>query len=144
MKNLPIAHRKALEADKAFIADSYIRSSRTIVNITPGADKSYSRGFFKGRRKRLETLEARSAQFTVAYDTEEPEHIIGWICHEGPILHYIFIKKHYRGMRVARKLFEEAFAGVTHGPIYATTTSCHGNPFFSAFKSTLKYIGLDS
>lgn len=44
----------------------------------------------------------------VAYDVGEPGLVLGWVCWEGELLHYVYVKKLARGLGVGRWLMGQA------------------------------------
>ena len=46
----------------------------------------------------------RHSATTVAFLPEEPDEILGWVCTDGFILHYVYVKQAYRRRDVATKL----------------------------------------
>jgi len=51
------------------------------------------------------------AKFVLAVDPEDAQHILGWLCHEGPSVHYVYVKSTYRGQGLARSLLAAAGLG---------------------------------
>lgn len=73
---------------------------------------AFARGVTKDTYMRLhhmvvERVIARSVMY-VACDAEDPTVCYGFICVEGPTLHYLFVKRRFRGLGIARRLLSEA------------------------------------
>lgn len=114
--------RAGVADDRAFIEASWRRSySPTPWTRCPGGLEEYK----ATQGKVIETALASSAVL-VAYPAANdqrparPEQILGWLCHRGPVLHYLYVKPYYRRQGLAKALIVQALAGAavaytTHG-----------------------------
>lgn len=111
MDILTASTRAATRDDLPFIFDSYWRSYIAYV----GRPRSSG---LQRLRDRLSLLWLR-AKFIVACDPENPSHLLGWICTEGSVIHYVYVKSAYREQGLARTMI--AAAGLASSDVlYAT------------------------
>jgi len=54
----------------------------------------------------------------VAHWPGEPDHLLGFVCGRGPVVHYVYVKQPYRRRRLGRSLFEHAVRDTRE--VYAT------------------------
>lgn len=95
--------------DVALITNSWLTSYRDSCHVWGVPDRSY----YWCEHKVLEHLIPRSA-VVVACLEEDPNVILGWIAYEMAedgvmVLHYLYVKKHFRGMNIAKRLFQEVW-----------------------------------
>lgn len=109
---LPIEIREATDADFPFILDSWRKSYRE-VHATRFPKIPFG-PIFDERTKRLRGR----ANWLVACAPDDRDYIFGWICGEPPMLHYVYVKKPYRGYGVAKRLIMSDWGvsvpGATH------------------------------
>ena len=48
----------------------------------------------------------KNARVVVACDPADPDTLAGCMVHEGPVLHFIYVKSHMRGLGIARELLQ--------------------------------------
>lgn len=97
---LDIATRAATRKDLPFLFDSYWRSYIAYMGRPKESALMRLRDRFSGLWLR--------AQFVLVVDPDDAQHILGWICHEGPVLHYTYVKAAYRGQGLARSMIAAA------------------------------------
>jgi hypothetical protein len=104
---LPIHVRPALEADAAFIFNSWLKSFRDSSFAAPVSNETY----FTEQHKLIERLLKRCKVF-IACEPQDHTNIYGWVCfeeHEGVFtLHYAYIKHNFRMLGIAKELLKES------------------------------------
>ena len=96
--------RPALEVDMDSVRDSWARSLR---------DGAIPSGRTKDVHEHVVSVLARcGAEVLVAeIDLEDGESFLaGWVCHEGAVIHYVFVKLSCRGQGLAKALLAAAGA----------------------------------
>lgn len=93
--------------DYEFILNSWLQSYRDGATGSQlarrmSADRYFSDEGFKGGIIRALT----SGTVTVACDTDDPETIYGWACHDGDVLHYVYVRSAWRRKGLGRTLAE--------------------------------------
>lgn len=103
---LPV--RVARDTDIAFIVDAWKRSYEGAAAV-----KMCDREFYRIEMERLiKRLFGRDGVSTlIAYDPDDDDHMVGFACFtvHNPSraeLHYIYVKKDFRGKGIARRLLE--------------------------------------
>ena len=105
--------RKAGPADLAFAFDTWRHSYKHQKPLT-WDDKTYNL-FMSDRMRRLH----KRATILVATFVDYDDDLVGWVCAEPPLLHYVFVKKIYQNQGVARQLI--AAAGFPQdAPVFCT------------------------
>lgn len=102
--------RRADADDAAFVFSYWLRDYYEHSAFAKGIDKTL---FMHLHHLLLERIIARSVIHIVC-DVEDPSVCYGFICAEGPVLHYIFVKRRFRRLGLARRLLREA--GLEAGP----------------------------
>jgi ribosomal protein S18 acetylase RimI-like enzyme len=99
--------RPATERDLPFIFSSWLRSYR---NESKFARNISSSVFYEWHHKVIERFFERDRVALIAHAPGEPEVILGYLCAEssGNIIQYIYVKKAFRKMGIAKKLYEHA------------------------------------
>jgi GNAT superfamily N-acetyltransferase len=68
--------------------------------------------FYKWHQKAIERIIERGAQIRIVHPAGDPETILGFACLElwdqKPLIHFVYIKKAFRGMGLAKQLLPEA------------------------------------
>lgn len=105
---LTVVIRDAGGSDWPFIKDSWASSLRGNKrsdgdDLTP-TDAPLAHGWYRKIKERVSGLRMRGATFLVACDPTDTSQIIGWVCFEKPVLHYVFVKIYFRGQGIARQL----------------------------------------
>lgn len=98
--------RGARSDDIRFVFDSWLRSWRK----SPWAGVIPNNMYFPLTRSTIEQLIARGAELKVACLESNPDHILGWICHElnGPkaVVHYLYVKDPYLPLGIGEALIQ--------------------------------------
>jgi hypothetical protein len=88
--------------DHNFIYNSWINSYR---DYAPWAKADVPRAtIYKRLRERIDNLLLRGCELKIACDPEDTNLILGWMCAEPPVLHYIYVKEAYRHQGIALTL----------------------------------------
>lgn len=94
--------------EMAFILDGWIRSWRT----SPWAGCIPNNLIWEVTRSCIASLMLRGARIDVAEvsRTDGTPRLVGFVCYEGDVLHYVFVKRTgFRGLGIGRLLVEHAF-----------------------------------
>jgi hypothetical protein len=104
-KDLPVATELPLvigpvggEVEMPFIYSSWLKSNRK----SPMTADVRNDVYFSYHHRLIERLVERGATIQVA---KSEGVIVGWICSEGPVLHYVYVKSAFRDFGVAKKLW---------------------------------------
>lgn len=93
--------RAAKPEDTSFVLDAWRRSFEDAPAVR-GADREHYRiELTRAIRRLLDKAECR-----VACDPEDEDTIVGFAAFTGDELHYVYVKKDFRGMGVARQLLD--------------------------------------
>lgn len=93
-------------SDTDFIYSTWIKSYRT-----SGFARGISSPLYEmGQRSRIDRILSKETTYIyVATDKDTPELIFGYIVGEGDaILHYLYVKSHYRKQGIGKELLGEA------------------------------------
>lgn len=102
--------REGTEHDTSLVYSSWLRSYYPS-NAVRGVTRDL---YYKEQHRIIERL-LESADLTIVADKSDPDNIIGWMLSDHGWLHYIFVKKDYRHMGMAKKLLStEEWIGCTH------------------------------
>lgn len=131
--NIDVLTREATRKDLPFLFDSYWRSYVAYAGRPRESALMRLRDRFSGLWLR--------AKFILAVNPESPEHILGWVCYEGPVIHYAYVKAAYRNQGLAQMLCDIAESArmpgaAERGPLYAT----HWTPTAQLIASTHQNI----
>ncbi len=108
--------RPAEENDISFVFNSWLRSYQSSDFAKGIPPKLY----FPHHHQIIERILQRGGKLTIACLQDEPSAILGWLCIEGKVLHYVYVKKPYRQLGIATKLIDgNRFVVYTH-QTYAT------------------------
>ena len=109
MSEFPI--RPGAVTDRSFIFDSW-RHSFWDAPAVRGMGRDQ---YFADMGRRVEALLDRTAVL-VAHDPADPDIILAWACIEPPAVHYVFVRKDFRGLGLARALVSsiEGLTTFTH------------------------------
>jgi hypothetical protein len=130
--------RPARAEDIPFIFDNWLEGYRDAVVPRGGARDRY----YRQQRRRLTMLWNRGARFLVAVDPTEPDFLYGFICAELPLLHYVCVKKPFRGNGVALQLLAAAGLGGA-SPLLVTHWTGVCDKLAIKRPALLKYVGTD-
>lgn len=107
--------RPARTEDTEFVFATWLRSYR---HASQFAKKISNEVYYRWHHKVIERILARGAQVYIAHPIGEPEVILGYICLESQdklVVHYIYVKKAFRKMGVAKMLYTPEIGDVfTH------------------------------
>jgi GNAT superfamily N-acetyltransferase len=98
--------------DLNFVFATWLRSYRH--------DSAFARSisndiYYHWHHKIIENAIRRGAYIVIAHPKDSPEVIVGYACVEGSTLHYVYVKKAFREMGIARTLLKHApFKEYTH------------------------------
>jgi hypothetical protein len=93
--------RGAIESDRAFILDSWIKSYQSLM---PAYAKSYGMSRWDWTKRAAEWC-LNGGRAMVMYPDGHEDVILGWACAEGTsTLHYVFVKHDVRKYGIAREL----------------------------------------
>ena len=102
-QELPIQIRQGRETDIPFIANSWLTSYRN----SPWAKNMTNTVFFTEHRRLIDDLFATSF-VDIVHDSEDDDQIIGYmvsaIIDGVKVLHYIYVKKPFRELKIAKLL----------------------------------------
>lgn len=88
-----------------FILDAWARSYRD----SPWSGTITNDKYAEISRWTITSLVARGAKVLVAIPELGPRRVVGFVCYEKPdVLHYVYVKKNFRGNGVARLLVDAA------------------------------------
>lgn len=59
-------------------------------------------------RRRITSLLQDQSRFRVSCDPEDDDQILGWVCADAPVLHYLYVKQPFRRQGIARQLLAAA------------------------------------
>lgn len=97
--------RTAKNEDLGFILNSWLKSYRD--SIFSQSIKDYN--YYPYQEERIKgILNAEGSAALIVCDPEDEDHILGYVVFNafGPMLHYIYIKRHFRGFGLAKYLLE--------------------------------------
>ena len=107
--------RLAKQDDLNFIFSCWLRSYR---HASQFAKKISNDIFYKFHHKLIEGIIIRGAQIRIAHPVGDPDTILGFSClemwQEKPVVHFVYIKKAFRNMGIAKKLVWETEGFFTH------------------------------
>lgn len=102
--------RRADADDAAFVFSYWLRDHYEHSAFAKGVSKST---YMQLHHLLLERTIARSTMW-VACDVDQPDVLFGFICTEGDTLHYLFVKRRFRGFGIGGRLLSAA--GMASGP----------------------------
>lgn len=97
----PFLVRAARDSDYAFVLDTWRRSFESAPAVA-GADPSAYELEMKFVIARL----FKTSEVLIACDTEDEDTLLGFASISGPTLNYVYVRKDFRNMGVARTLLE--------------------------------------
>lgn len=99
--------REANLNDLPFIYSTWLRSYR---HSSQFAKKISNNVFFDWHHKVIDRFIERGGRILIAHAIGEPEVILGYLCREATsdILQYVYVKKAFRKMSIAKKLYESS------------------------------------
>lgn len=117
VQDLEIATRQGTKADWAFV---YATMLRNLKGSAPFARRISNTVFFALHHEVIERILARGGELVIAHPEDDPQTILGYLLFERAaphakvagvavpeiILHWVYVKKAFRGYGVARTLFQ--------------------------------------
>jgi hypothetical protein len=123
MHEVDVKLREMRPSDEAFIANSWKESFRW----SPSVRWIPNGPYFGEMNKRVRDIVAR-AKVLVACNPVADDHIVGWCCTEGNVLHYVYVKTPLRGNGYAMALIERSFGSIP-SPVRVTHWTEHCERF---------------
>jgi GNAT superfamily N-acetyltransferase len=114
--------RPGLPEDFELVGDSWRRSfSDTFEARAPQLSD------YIGAQRQAVAQCLRTSAVAVAYSVEEPDEAMGWICYRPPsVVHYVYVKRDYRGRGIGRELWSHA-TSAANGRVWVT----HRTPYLA-------------
>lgn len=133
----PIIIRQGIEQDVPFVISSWLKSYRQSNSASSMEGDTYFSTHGKAIKHLLPYF--RSA---IACDPDNIQDIYGYIVyHESvsvPIIHYIYVKKHFRTMKIATRLLDIALDGSKE--FITTHATEKGRELFESTKKKNFYV----
>lgn len=109
----PLVVRAGGPEDHPLVVDSWMRCAQiSKLGIALGSQ------FGVEHESLISRVLAMPTALRVLAPADEPSAILGWACVVGVTLHYVFVKRDFRGLGLARMLLEDARIAVyTHRPV---------------------------
>lgn len=108
-----IVLRPAEAGDRNYVLSSWLRSHRS----DSGQARRQGPDYWERHHRVVEALLGRAATMVACW-SDDPDVIIGWACTEDRTVHYVYVRKEFRRMGIARMLLEpmlrEAGVQYTH------------------------------
>lgn len=95
--------RKATPNDLPFIYSTWLRSFRYSSTF---AKEISNEIYYEMHHQLIDRIFARGATVLVAVDKENPETLFGYLCGEGPVAHFAYVKKPFRGLSIGTALYQ--------------------------------------
>lgn len=92
--------------------DTWERSLRA--EYLDAANNDFSRAL----KARINRLLLGDAAILIAVRPDDSNYIIGWLCHEGQTVHYVYVRANYRNTNIARRLLGRV--GIAGNPLTCT------------------------
>jgi GNAT superfamily N-acetyltransferase len=107
-----VSYRSGETPDTGFIYSTWLRGLRYGNSWFAETDRE---AYYKAYHKFIEDILARPAVFvTVACLKDDPETILGYSVHSSDKLHWVHVKKNWRGIGIAKSLIPDTVKSVTH------------------------------
>lgn len=104
MSNQRVEIRSANKDDIPFVYSTWLRSYK---HSSPVTRCIRSDAFYAGHQKILDSiLSSEGVTVVIACDREDLNLIFGFLAYEPEIVHFVYIKKPFRKMGIAKKLLE--------------------------------------
>lgn len=120
--DLQWAIRPASGSDLNFLYSTWLNSYRCDSKI----GKSTKKSVYFGEYYSVVDSILEKAKTLIACLSEEPNVIVGFLVFEPQVLHYCFTKESFRGLGVARSLYDRAFGGA--GALFHTHKTRQAEP----------------
>jgi hypothetical protein len=122
MADCDVKLRPFRDSDKAFVLNSWKESYRWAPEVRWVPNVAY----FNEMNRRVEDLSSRG-KVLVACNPVDDDHIVGWCCSDGGLLHYVYVKTPMRGSGYALELI--AKSGLNTKAIVCTHWTEHCEKF---------------
>ncbi len=133
MTSPDVSVRVGTPEDLNFVFATWLRNYR---HGSQFAKKISNDVFYRWHHKVIERIIERGAQIRIVHPAGDPGTILGYSCielfEERPLVHFIYIKKAWRGMGLAKKLIWETegyFSHMTDHLDLNRHPSFHYNPY---------------
>lgn len=122
---LSINIRPGVANDLGLVFDSWLNGYADQTKEQPHGQYPLSRipskWYYDGQRRVISRIVDSGATLTVACNPEHHEQIYGWVCClPNYCLHFVSVRKLWRGMKVASRLMEASFCDFKKEPIIYT------------------------
>lgn len=135
---LEVTMRAVKRTDIPFIYDAWLESYKR--TVAPSGDGRAAR-YYKEQRLRLDMLRDRGV-WMVATDPHDADYLMGFVCAEPPLIHYLYVKPAFRRQGIARSLI--AAAGLAAQPtLLATHWTSFADKLAITHPRILQYVGTD-
>lgn len=112
---MAIEIRTGIPEDLSLVYACWLRSYK---HSSSFAQKIVNSVYYRWHHKIIENILARGAQIRIAHNTGDPETILGFSCLEmfegKPVVHFVYVKKAFRGEGIAKALVWEREGYFTH------------------------------
>lgn len=107
-----VALRDITPSDRNFVFATWLRGLKYGNDFFNAIEAEV---YYKVYNKYIEAVLARP-QVTVKFAClrDDPEVVLGYAVYEGPVLHWVFVKKAWRSIGIAKSLVPETITTVTH------------------------------
>ncbi len=131
MSDFEYALRFAGEDDKPFVFDHWWRE----LVLQPGVKHSRSVSAEDTERSIKAMMQRLYGRVTIACDAVDTTHCLGFIVADHPYIHWIHVKRDFRGMGIARDLIRST----GEGPYVATLPSSYAMNQAGLHKAMKRY-----
>lgn len=131
----PLVFRPAGEDDHAYVIQTWLESYRD------EQPEMRTRDYMDWMRSRL------TGRVLLACHESQPVNIVGWIAADSPEppmgrIHYAYVRRRYRRMGIARRLFEVASGGIVGGEVIVTHLTETGRAIKKSHPNVLRFVPL--
>lgn len=98
----PYEIRAAGQTDLPFIFSTWLKSFRK----SPWARQIPPTIYFRHEHDRV-AQNLNDSQTLIAHPANDPDTILGWACGRGQLIHWVYVKRTWRGLGIGRKLAGE-------------------------------------
>lgn len=106
----PFQIRPAQASDLSFIYTTWLHG---LYHSAPWW-KEVSKTIFWANYRRVIEIILTHAEVNVACVPESPDVVLGYVVHTGPVLHWMFTKKAFRRLGIAKALLPTTISDYTH------------------------------
>jgi GNAT superfamily N-acetyltransferase len=94
--------RAAGQTDLPFIFSTWLKSFRK----SPFARSIPATTYFKHQHDKV-AQKLNDSQTLIAHPVDDPDTILGWVCGGGALIHWVYVKRTWRGIGIGRRLVAE-------------------------------------